>query len=84
MLQTQHFGCLLEDGTSINQSIPIVLAVTNSDKQRLENSSAISLYHNGICYAILRKPEFYHHRKEERCSRQFGTCHPDHPCIKVR
>ena len=30
-----------------------------------------------------RNPEFYPHRKEERCARQFGTTNPDHPCIKV-
>lgn len=82
-LQAQHFNCLLEDGTSINQSVPVVLAVTTEDKERLESSSAISLYHNGICYAILRKPEFYHHRKEERCSRQFGTCNTGHPYVKM-
>ena len=31
----------------------------------------------------LRNPEFYAHRKEERCARQFGTTNPDHPCVKV-
>ena len=34
--------------------------------------------------AILRKPEFYAHRKEERCSRQWGTANPGHPYIKVQ
>ena len=34
--------------------------------------------------AILRFPEFYPHHKEERCSRQWGTSHADHPYIKVR
>lgn len=33
--------------------------------------------------AILRKPEFYYQRKEERCSRQFGTNNPQHPYIKM-
>ena len=33
--------------------------------------------------AILRSPEFYAHRKEERCSRQWGTANPGHPYVKV-
>ncbi|KAK4872375.1 hypothetical protein RN001_014404 [Aquatica leii] len=82
-LQTQHFNCLLSEGDCINQSIPVVLAVSTYDKQRLDGSSAVSLYHNGTCYAILRKPEFYYHRKEERVARQFGTTNKDHPYIKM-
>ena len=34
-LQCLHFGCLLSGGT-VNQSIPIVLPVSDSDKQRIE------------------------------------------------
>ena len=34
--------------------------------------------------AILRTPEFYEHRKEERCSRQFGMANTGHPYVKVR
>ncbi len=33
--------------------------------------------------AILRDPEYYPHRKEERCSRQWGTSNSAHPYIKV-
>lgn len=33
--------------------------------------------------AILRNPEFYKHRKEERCARQWGTTCKGHPYIKV-
>lgn len=82
-LQCQHFNCLLTDGDCINQSIPIVLPISTSDKERLEEISAVSLYHNGICYAILRKPEFYCHRKEERAARQFGTTNKDHPYVRI-
>lgn len=49
-----------------NQSIPIVLPVSTSDKEKLQNSSALTLRYEGKCVAILRKPEFYEHRKEER------------------
>jgi len=39
-LQCQHFNCLLDDGV-VNQSIPIVLAVTAEDKARVEGSILI-------------------------------------------
>ena len=32
---------------------------------------------------MIRDPEFYEHRKEERCARQFGTTNKEHPYIKM-
>ena len=81
-LQCQHFGCLLDGGVT-NHSIPIVLPVHTADKQRLESCAAFSLVFQNKIIAILRTPEFYEHRKEERCSRQFGTCNIGHPTVKV-
>jgi 3'-phosphoadenosine 5'-phosphosulfate synthase len=81
-LQSQHFGALLDGGVS-NQSIPIVLPVSTVDKERLDGSPAVALRYNGKRVAILRSPEFYEHRKVERCCRQFGFCHQGHPYIKL-
>jgi len=81
-LQCQHFGCLLDGGVT-NQSIPIVLPVQTTDKERLEGSSAFALSYEGKRIAILRTPEFYEHRKEERCCRQFGTSNAGHPYVKM-
>lgn len=67
----------------MNQSVPVVLPVHTVDKERLAGASAIALNYNGKTVAILRAPEFYPHRKEERCSRQFGIYHTGHPYIKV-
>lgn len=78
-----HFNCLITDEGTVNQSIPIVLPLSTEDKERLEDNSAISLCYNGICYAVLYRPEFFYHRKEERVARQFGTTHNEHPYIKV-
>ena len=60
-----------------------MLAVSVEDKERLEGCSAIALRYEGKPVAILRTPEFYEHRKEERCARMFGTTHPDHPYIHM-
>jgi len=80
-LQAQHFNCLLA-GETVNQSIPITLAVSTSNKQRLEGRAAVTLRHGGTVHAILRAPEFYEHRAEERCARQFGTVNPGHPVVR--
>jgi 3'-phosphoadenosine 5'-phosphosulfate synthase len=84
-LQTLHFNCILnaEETVRENQSIPIVLSASAADKERLDGASSIALASNGKTVAILRKPEFFYQRKEERCSRQFGTSNPEHPYIKL-
>ncbi|CAH0546147.1 unnamed protein product [Brassicogethes aeneus] len=83
LLQALHFNCLLKDGDTSSHSVPIVLPVSTSDKDRLCDSSSIALYYNNECYAIMRKPEFYWHRKEERVARQFGTTNKDHPYVRM-
>ncbi|XP_078499020.1 bifunctional 3'-phosphoadenosine 5'-phosphosulfate synthase 2 isoform X2 [Lissotriton helveticus] len=81
-LQVLHFDILLEGGL-INLSIPIVLPLTTEDKKRLEGSAAFALVHNGRKVAILSNPEFYEHRKEERCCRVWGTTCAKHPHVKM-
>lgn len=82
----EHHTLLLSihgsDG-AINMSVPIVLPVSTETKQNLDGCAAISLEFQGSRVAILRNPEFYEHRKEERCARQWGTTCPQHPYIKV-
>lgn len=82
-LQVLHFNSINDGAASSNQSIPIVLPVTTEDKNRLGDSKAFALRYNGKPVAIIRAPEFYEHRKEERCARQFATTHPEHPYIKM-
>lgn len=85
-LQVLHFNCIRnehEPSIRENQSVPIVLSCTEADKERFADASAISLFYNGKVVAILRKPEIYFQRKEERCSRQFGTNERKHPYIKM-
>lgn len=82
-LQTQHFRCLMQDSGEINQSVPIVLAIQAVDKNNLEGHSAVTLKYRGKSLAIMRRPEFFSHRKEERCARQFGTTDSRHPCVKL-
>jgi len=81
-LQSQHFGALYDGGLT-NQSIPIVLPVGTDDKERLEGCPAIALRYKGKRVAIVRDPEFFEHRKEERCGRQFGMVNQGHPYIKL-
>ena len=80
-LQTQHFNCLLDDGTS-NMSVPIVLPISTADKVKVEGKD-FALTYEGKVVAVMRNPEIYEHRKEERCARQFGLTNAGHPYIKV-
>lgn len=78
-LQCQHFGVLLDGQEPVNQSVPIVLPVNTETKERLQNCQAIALQYEGKIYGVLSNPEFYEHRIEERCSRQWGLFNPKHP-----
>ncbi|XP_072279859.1 bifunctional 3'-phosphoadenosine 5'-phosphosulfate synthase 2 isoform X2 [Pyxicephalus adspersus] len=81
-LQVLHFNTLL-DGGVINLSIPIVLPVSAEDKERLSGLKAFTLSYEGKRVAILRNPEFFEHRKEERCARVWGTACTKHPHVKM-
>ena len=76
-------SCCHVTGGVTNQSIPIVLPVKTEDKQRLEGCHAFSLTYTGKYVAVMRRPEFFPHNKEERCCRQFGTSNKGHPYVKV-
>ena len=90
LLQSLHFGCLVQD-VFINQTVPIVLALSTADKQRLapdagteQRAGDVALVYRGAVVAVLRAPEYYPHRKEERVCHTFGTTNAEHPSIKVR
>ena len=55
----------------------------DDDKNRLEGLSSVVLEYEGKKVAVLSDVEFYLHRKEERCARQFGTVSKNHPYIKM-
>lgn len=73
---------LLPDGF-VNLSIPIVLPISTEDKERLEGCQALALSYGGRRVAILKSPEYFEHRKEERCARTWGTTCAKHPHVKV-
>ncbi|KAF5199190.1 Atp sulfurylase 1 protein [Thalictrum thalictroides] len=82
-LQTLHFNSLrLDDGSVVNMSVPIVLAIDDSQKQRIGESNKVALVdsdNNPI--AILNKIEIYKHNKEERIARTWGTTAPGLPYV---
>lgn len=82
-LQTLHFNSLrLGDGSSVNMSVPIVLAIDDSQKQRIGQHGSVALVDdddNPI--AILNDIEIYKHNKEERIARTWGTTAPGLPYV---
>ncbi|XP_027116374.1 ATP sulfurylase 1, chloroplastic [Coffea arabica] len=83
-LQTLHFNSLrLRDGSVVNMSVPIVLAIDDSQKQRIGQESSVALLddqNNPI--AILKDIEIYKHNKEERIARTWGTTAPGLPYVE--
>ncbi|KAF9607032.1 hypothetical protein IFM89_030805 [Coptis chinensis] len=75
LLQTLHFASLkLEDGSVVNMSVPIVLAIDDAQKQQIGESDKIALFDSDDnLVAILSKIEIYKHHKEERIARTWGT-----------
>ena len=81
-IQCTGFSCITTEKVT-NQSISIALPVSREDKERLKGEVSFTLKYKGKSMAILRDPEFYEHRKEDRCTRQLGTTNPKHPYIKI-
>jgi len=80
-LQCLHYNTLLDDGVT-NQSVAIVLPVTHDDREHVLGEKAFTLRYNGNAVAIIRNPEIFEHRKEERCGRQWGLTSTGHPYVK--
>jgi len=78
-LQALHFNNIKSVDGSSNQSIPIVLPISTEDKDRLKEEKSVALRYNGKVVAVIRDPEVYEMRKEERCARQWGMVHKEHP-----
>ncbi|OVA03455.1 sulfate adenylyltransferase catalytic domain [Macleaya cordata] len=82
-LQTLHFNSLrLDDGSIVNMSVPIVLAIDDSQRQRIGESTRVALVDSGDnTVAILKNIEIYKHNKEERIARTWGTTAPGLPYV---
>ncbi|OIW12488.1 hypothetical protein TanjilG_04652 [Lupinus angustifolius] len=83
-LQTLHFNSIrLNDGSLVNMSLPIVLAIDDSQKHRIGDSKKVSLFDSlGNPVAILNNIEIYKHPKEERIARTWGTTAPGLPYVE--
>ncbi|XWS25888.1 hypothetical protein CRYUN_Cryun27aG0106300 [Craigia yunnanensis] len=83
-LQSLHFNSLrMKDGSIVNMSLPIVLAIDDETKEGIGSSSAVGLVGpDGDLIAILRSIQIYKHNKEERIARTWGTIAPGLPYVE--
>ncbi|EEF52700.1 sulfate adenylyltransferase, putative [Ricinus communis] len=83
-LQSLHFNCLrMEDGSLVNMSLPIVLAIDDETKERIGSEKNVGLVApDGELIATLRSIEIYKHNKEERIARTWGTTAPGLPYVE--
>jgi 3'-phosphoadenosine 5'-phosphosulfate synthase len=90
MTEQEYLSCLhyqmitKDDGAVVPMPVPIVLPVTDDVKNTIEGKSAIALKNaEGKVVAVLRDPEIYPHRKEERATRTFGiNADRGHPYVE--
>ncbi|THU58640.1 hypothetical protein C4D60_Mb03t16500 [Musa balbisiana] len=83
-LQTLHFNCLrLGDGSVVNMSLPIVLAIDDAQKRAIGDRRKVALVDaRDKPVAILSDIEIYKHNKEERIARTWGTTAPGLPYVE--
>ncbi|KAF7141575.1 hypothetical protein RHSIM_Rhsim06G0022900 [Rhododendron simsii] len=83
-LQSLHFNFLrMGDGSIVNMSLPIVLAIGDEDKERIGGSPDVALLGpDGDLVGNLRSIEIYKHHKEERIARTWGTTAPGLPYVE--
>ncbi|XVE94585.1 hypothetical protein REPUB_Repub02eG0021300 [Reevesia pubescens] len=83
-LQSLHFNSFrLKDGSIVNMSLPIVLAIDDETKEGIGSSSNVGLVGpDGDLIAILRSIQIYKHNKEERIARTWGTTAPGLPYVE--
>ncbi|KAL2543330.1 ATP sulfurylase 2 [Abeliophyllum distichum] len=72
-----------KDGTLVNMSLPIVLAIDDEVKEKIGVSNDVALIGpNDDLVGILRSIEIYKHNKEERIARTWGTTAPGLPYVE--
>ncbi|KAK6139172.1 hypothetical protein DH2020_027084 [Rehmannia glutinosa] len=83
-LQSLHFNCLrMKDGSLVNMSLPIVLAIDDEVKEKIGGSSGVALVGpDGDLVGTLSSIEIYKHNKEERIARTWGTTAPGLPYVE--
>ncbi|KAL9857056.1 ATP sulfurylase 2 [Arabidopsis thaliana] len=83
-LQSLHFNSLrLKNGTFVNMSLPIVLAIDDDTKEQIGSSENVALVcPQGDIIGSLRSVEIYKHNKEERIARTWGTTSPGLPYVE--
>ncbi|ONK56414.1 uncharacterized protein A4U43_C10F8370 [Asparagus officinalis] len=85
-LQCLHFNCLrMGDGSFVNMSLPIVLAIGDEEKERIggDGGDVALVGPDGDFVAILRRVQIYKHNKEERIARTWGTTAPGLPYVEA-
>lgn len=81
-LECIHFKTITKHNMVHSQSIPIVLPITDSDRQNARGFESVVLTYNEKSVALLTDIEIYEDRKKERCARTFGSIDDGHPTIK--
>jgi 3'-phosphoadenosine 5'-phosphosulfate synthase len=81
-LQVLHWEQLMTEQGPVSMAVPITKSCTAEEKKELEGQESIAFTWKGKPIAVMKSPEFYEHRKEERAGRTFGIVDKGHPYIE--
>lgn len=86
LLEVLHMKTLTEDnGKKHLFSVPITQSVTKDQREALKDEKKIAIKCTSISQevlAVIENPVFFDNRKEEICSRVFGTRSLKHPKVE--
>jgi 3'-phosphoadenosine 5'-phosphosulfate synthase len=84
LVESMHMKTVTDkNGKAHLLSVPITQHVTSEEKAALEGQAAVALKYNDKVVAVMHKPTFFANRKEEICTRTFGTFSAKHPAAAV-
>lgn len=81
-LECIHFKTLTIHNMTHSQSIPIVLPISDAERQSIIGLGSVCLTYCNKLIGILTDTQVYADRKVERCARTFGSVDSGHPSIR--
>ena len=85
LLEVLHYKTITDkNGQRYLHSVPITWPVSKESAEKLENQPRIALRHfsTNEVLGVIEKPVFFLNRKEEICTRLFGTHSKEHPKVQ--
>lgn len=82
LLEVMQMKTITENGNTELFSVPITQDITAEQKEELKEQKKVALKYKGKIVAVIEDLVIYDNRKEEICTRTFGTTSLKHPKVE--